>query len=139
MKKLEVRGKVFNIELINNYVSKKYSEEFWPLIEELGRLTSSEIEENATKAFYGKKGAELKKAIKEQTDIFNEIKRDTKVNSKEICAMREELIQELLESNEIEYDSKWWNRKTSADDMNDFLLTCMKPDYKLNSKTVKKK
>lgn len=134
IKRFEIRGKEFKIDLINNYCTKLYSEEFIPAITELGQIDiDKEIKDRGEK-LVGLKGKELREGFKTQGAEIKEIQRKAQDTAKKVCTIRAELLQELLESNNYEYDEKWWNRRTSVEDINDFVLTCMKPGYKITDK-----
>jgi hypothetical protein len=137
MKEIEIRGKKFKIDLINNYVTRLYGDEFVPMNIEL-HITTQGMEPEATEALIGKTGDALRAAMVEQADILKEKTERIKELKKNICEMRLEIIQELLESNDYEFDKRWWERRTSVEDLNDFVLTFLKPDYKIEKKGKKK-
>jgi hypothetical protein len=89
---------------------QELSGEIAGIIEELGKVTEPEqfasIQERADKA-----RAEI-----------NERKN-------EVLEARQEVIEELLESNGLKYDGDWWDKKTSPEDVNDFLLACLNKDF----------
>lgn len=121
--KLDVRGRSFKIDLVSNWVRRRYAEmveastrmqelsgEIAGIIEELGKVTEPDqfasIQERADKA-----RAEI-----------NERKN-------EVLEARQEVIEELLESNGLKYDGDWWDKKTGPEDVNDFLLACLNKDF----------
>ena len=62
-----------------------------------------------------------------------------KILTKEVTDLRLEILKELIVSNDIEFDSKWWDRRTSPDDINAFIMKCMDKDRKEDNKKSKKK
>ena len=117
--RVEVRGKSFDIDLVNNYVHEQYSKltemsyDLVSLADEVGNLQPGEI------------AAGVKR-----------IRADSNAKKRELCEVRDDIVRELLESNGYEFDGEWWKRKTSPDDMNEFMVECVKRDSK---GTVKKK
>jgi len=57
------------------------------------------------------------------------IKGKIKEKSQELAELRDEIIRELLESNNLDYKAEWWDRNTAPEDINDFLLTCLNKDF----------
>ena len=117
--RVEVRGNHFDIELVNNYVHEQYSKltelsyDLVSLADEVGNLQLGEI------------AAGVKR-----------IRAESNVKKAELCRVRDDIVRELLESNGYDFDVDWWKRKTSPDDMNDFMIACVRRDTK---GTVKKK
>lgn len=130
---INIRNKEFKITLVNNYVHQKYSgmvENVGKLdtiskeIDELNRqLIAKEIERKVWKTEFAKLNAKLK-----ETSI-------------EIIEVRREIVKEILESNNLEYDQHFWLHKTDPDDINDFMIKCLHKDLSntTNDKKVKKK
>ena len=136
-----VRKKEFNIELVSNYVHKLYSE----LTEASFELseTSNELQEVGIKHIQDIKGVKDKDEIKRMNEEFNSIvvqeNKRIKDLTKEIISKRWLIIKELIEVNGYEYDAEWWDRRTSVDDLNNFMLECMGNDKKDSKAYGKKK
>ena len=113
--RMQVRDKSFKIDLVNNYVHELYSE-MAGLSFDLSDV-SSDVEEVKTRA------------------EFKELRLGYKLIAKQIVELRDQIIKELLESNGYNYDSTWWKRKTSVNDLNEFVLACVKKD----ESTIEKK
>ena len=108
---IEVRGKTFGIDLVNNYVTEKYSEMSSLAFDAIKLKHKMEDEKDTlTKADIDEIGIQ---ADKIQKDVF---------------FLRWDILQELLESNDITYDENWWKKRTSVEDVNDFILDCIKKD-----------
>lgn len=124
--RLEIRGKEFKIDLVNNYCSRIYHEELFPMIVEHGALlTDAEKDASIAIAMSEDRTEEMRK----QAGILKEKKARAKELDDKVYMMRFELIQELLESNDYEYDKAWWERRTSPEDVNEFILCCLQPEY----------
>jgi len=52
---------------------------------------------------------------------------------------RLDVVKEILEGNDIEYDRKWWERKTDANDISRFITTCVFKDASTSKKKVQEK
>jgi hypothetical protein len=123
---ITVQGKDFIINLVNNYVMTMYTE----LTDESSRLgiLSDELTEMAMALenikIFTQERKDAEKALKEKQLELRK-SRDTIVN------LRDKIIEELCESNDIDYDEKWWSRKTGLEDLNDFMIACVKKDADL--------
>jgi len=133
MLKLTVREKVFNIELVNNYVHQLYADlqnKTQMIIEMGGDLDErrkdflEDAEENITDR---KKVRELKRTFRAEQ---KEIKAEMKSLSLDMADVREQMLEELCETNKYPYDAEWWLHQTSTDDVNDFVIDCLKKDVK---------
>lgn len=124
----EVRGKAFEIELVNNWVRERY-QDMLGLISELSAIPD-EVDELIKNA----EGADDKKEIKERIKGLGKKQR---VLTASISDIRKEIVQELLETNGYDYDERFWLRSCDVDDMNEFMLGCLKKDVK--GKASKKK
>ena len=122
---IEVRDKVFDITFVNNWSREKY-QEMLEYIDELSDLPGKfdDIEKSE------KDRKEKLKEMKELNTLQHELVR-------KITDLRFEIIVELLETNNYEYDDKWWKRRTDVEDLNNFMLTCMQKD--MSKKASKKK
>lgn len=123
---LTVRGKEFKIDFVSNYVHEKYTEMVY---------LSCELSDS-------KKYAEIVEIAKTDSDkskvMLRELEETRRKMSKEITDLRREIIFELLDSNGLTYDATWWQKRTSPDDLNDFVITCIRKDL-TDSKPSKKK
>lgn len=138
-----VRDKEFNIGLVSNYVHKLYSE----LVDNSFKLSG--CSKNAQdKAFARAEKLEAKPKLKEMKAMnveFNKdiekLNTDIKALTAEVTGGRLAIIKELLETNDYEYDSEWWDRRTCPEDLNDFMLKCLGKDQKETEekKNTKKK
>lgn len=134
---LTIRKQTWKIDLVNNCVHELYRE----------------MSEACTEIAYISKDLGDKKEIVESLKTTEAIRAWTEDNnqkcteateklqrlSRRVYALKYEIVQEVLESNEHVYDEKWWKRKTTPEDMNDFILFCIRKDHKGDSKTSKKK
>ena len=116
--KIDVRDQSFDITFVNNYCRERY-QDMLTLIDEVSGIP------------------EQYEVIKDSEDLDKaKLSKMKELNSKQheltksITEIRTEIIKELLETNEYEYDQKFWKRKTDVDDLNDFMLTCMQKDVK---------
>jgi predicted transcriptional regulator len=134
MIKLEVRGQVYKIDLVSNWVRKKYSE----MVEVSGEIQvlTSTIGDIVSRLKKIENAQELPELQKEAEHAKQEIQEKTK----EIAEIRDEIIREILESNGHDYVRDWWEKKTSPEDINDFIITCLNKDYEPGKdSSVKKK
>lgn len=128
---IEIRERKFDIELANNWCREKY-QDMLELIDDLSAIPD-DIEELS-------EGAD-DKTKDEQREIIKQIRSKSKEQRqlvKEISFIRSEIVRELLESNEIEYDGRFWSKKCDVDDLNDFMLVALGKDVK-DRKGSKKK
>src|SRR6056297_978211 len=109
---IEVRDKSFDITFVNNWSREKY-QELLEYIDELSDLPG--------------KFDDIDKSEKDRKEKLNTLQHEL---VRKITDLRFEIIVELLETNNYEYDDKWWKRKTDVEDLNNFMLTCMQKDLK---------
>jgi len=113
---IEVRGKIFKIDFVSNWVIVKY-EQMNSKLQKLQEL-------------YNK--LELIPPKEEIKNIVSEIKElGTGLLDEKL-----EIIEEILTGNDIEYDRKWWERKTDAKDIALFLNKCVFKDTIIGKKKV---
>lgn len=123
--KLDVRGKEFDITFVNNYVREQYqeilslSDEIGELPDKIDKLKDKDLLRNDLKK-------ELRELNRERTELI-----------KKIALIREDIIKEILETNGYDYDKSWWSHKTDANDINDFMLTCVMKDVSKNGSKKK--
>jgi hypothetical protein len=116
--KLTVRDKTFKIELVNNYVHELYSELVNLAVDLSDHMAdTTQIKDRAT---------------------YKEMKIQYRALAKESVKTRDDIVKELLESNGIEYDEKWWKRRVGVNDINDFMLTCIQKDQGESKPSTKK-
>lgn len=120
--KHEVRGKTFEINLVNNWCHEKYAE-LSSLAFDLADDTSI-LEARTITGLSGLKAT--RSAVQNKREIV-----------KQIVEIRQDILKELMTTNGYEYDPVWWERSTDPDDLNDFIIACMKKDA--SSANVKKK
>lgn len=132
---VQVRSKKFEIDLVSNWVLREY-----------GRLHELSIQLVQMQVDIAGKAqnladeiqtAELEEAQEKQAEIVK-LKDEFDAKQREIVNLRNNIVQELLVSNDIEYDEEWWDKRTGTEDINDFLLKCANKDVK-KSKASKKK
>lgn len=130
-----VRGKDFKINLINNWVSNEYqkmvkiSDDSIALQGKIGKLAKDSVKEGIAEV-------EAKKIY----DEILKLKEDFSSKCDDILILRMEILKEIIVSNDIEYDENWWIRRTSSEDINDFILSCLKDGYEPGEdSTIKKK
>lgn len=123
---LIVRGKTFRIDFVSNYVHEKYSE--------LTELSYDLVKQTDTREVQELMSTDMEKA----KELSNTLEENRKKYTKELILLRREIIREIIESNNIEYDEAWWTKKTSPDDINTFMLDCIRKDLS-GKKEVKKK
>lgn len=119
---LTLRGKEFEIEFVSNYVHELYSKMRDLSFRQAGIV--GEIQDSAKS-----------KDIEDVQRLTGEVAR----NNAEILRLRQEILKELIESNDLEYDESWWLRRTGPEDVNDFIVTCLNKDVSLDGSRVKKK
>jgi hypothetical protein len=124
----EIRGQTFKIDFVSNYVIEQYQEveslafQLTDLITEVEKL-GEKFSDNPDEKEVWK---EAQKIQRRRADI-----------EAQIIPIRREIIKEIIETNGMEYDEKFWTRKTSPNDINEFILSCVRKD--LNDKGSKKK
>ena len=125
-----VRNKTFKIDFVSNYVHEKYTE----LVALVFELSDNTKIDEAYEL--------LKSKVKDDNEKAKSILKDVDIKRKkyvkDITEIRREIIKELIESNGIDYDFTWWSKRTSPDDINSFMLSCIKQDLQ-DSKPTKKK
>jgi len=121
--KIQVRGQSFKIDLVSNWVRKQYTEmvELSAQLQELSFTISGIVGEL--------KDVTEKSQLDEIQVRAEAIKGKIKEKSQELAELRDEIIRELLESNNLDYKAEWWDRNTAPEDINDFLLTCLNKDF----------
>lgn len=139
---LKVQDRTFKIQFVSNWVHQEWSKlqntitDFIKKGDELQKLIdkSREISEKLLEEKPDVKNTE--KFLNSNTEFVNISKKiEAKqkellsIDPKEFFAKRMELIQEICESNDIEFDKKWWQRKTEPNDLNEFIRVCVKKDY----------
>lgn len=135
---VKVRGKEFRIELVSNYCHRVYDE----IVMAVASLTSLNVELHRKRIEYlemleAKK--DKKELIEKYANDFNKAAEKVEQLKTEILAKRKDIIKELLESNDIEFDFEWWDKRTSQDDWNSFVLSCLDPDRENNPPEKKSK
>lgn len=134
---VQVRSKKFEIDLVSNWVLREYAKlhELSIQLVHLQVEIAGKAQETADaiqQVDDVEKAQEMQQSIIDMKDKFDEKQR-------EIVMLRNDIVRELLESNDIEYDGEWWDRRTGTEDINDFLLTCVNKDVKSDGKRSKKK
>ena len=124
--KLTIRDKSFEINFVNNWCRERY-QDMIDKVEELGDLPD-QLDEISRRDDIGDR-AKLR--------LLKDLKREKRGLSREIVDIRGEILKELLETNGYEYDQKWWSRKTDADDLNEFILSCLQKDLKADGSKKK--
>ena len=116
---ITVRNKTFKISFVSNWVVAKYTQ----LNEKLQELQD----------LYSR--LELLPPKEEITLIVKEIKEigDNLLNEKL------EIIEEVLTSNDIDFDRSWWEKRTDGADIALFLNQCAFKDVAIGKKKVKGK
>lgn len=126
--KIKIQDKEFKIELVNNYVHQLYEEIKELSIELIGK--SDFLQAQLTE--YSKNpDREKKKSLDLDLDEFNKFKNEKR---KEIAKLRMEIIEEVLTTNNYNFEEKWWLRRTEPDDLNNFMLACIQKDAKTEGK-----
>lgn len=126
-----VRDNIFEIDLVNNWVREKY-DDMLGLVSDLtgiGDEVDLLIKEAEGKTLIEQKEIGLK--IKEKSKELRTVK-------KEIGTLRNDIIRELIESNELKYDLNFWDRKCDVDDINNFMLTALRKDVAQGGTSKKK-
>lgn len=123
---LTVRGKEFKIDFVSNYVQELFQK---MVLASFDLVDNEKIDDAVTlsKTDQGKAKAMLR-----------EIEKSRKLSAKELLELRTEMIKEIVESNGYEFDAHWWSRRTSPEDVNDFLLACVRKDIPETNKSKKK-
>ena len=121
-----VRDKSFKVDFVSNYVHERY--------QELVGLTYSLVD-NASLDEILEIGKTDKVKAKE---LIKEVEKKRKSIAGDIIEIRRDIIKELVESNGISYDANWWLKRTAPDDINEFMLSCVRQDME-KSKPSKKK
>jgi len=120
--KIDVRGKSFSIDLVNNWVHTKYTDM---------SDTIADLQEKAD---------EVQELIGPTYRKQNrEIRKDVSKLKRQVVEVRQEIVRELLESNGYEYDPRFWDREVNADDINGFVLAAITKDMEYLPKPKGKK
>lgn len=135
---LEVRRKEFEINFVNNYVHEKYTEmlELVDILSAQPDIIEDLAVEGQKKKDEAEDSGDKKEIEKHYKAEIQKLSQEVYRVRKDILKIRTEIVQEILESNDIEYDSNFWNKKVSRDDINDFFLECVRKDF---DSSVKKK
>ena len=138
---IEVQNKSFEIGFVNNYVHELYTK----MVNKISDIATQPNEiseliiEQKEKVKDIVNSIQIIKINKEYHKKMRDIELKAREMAKETVAYRQEIIKEVLETNNYVYDEQWWLRKTSTEDCNDFMQTCIKKDYKPSGSSVKKK
>lgn len=122
---LTVRGKEFKIDFVSNYVQELFQK---MVLASFDLVDNEKIDEAVALS----KTDQVKAKA-----MLRSIEKERKLSAKDLVELRTEMIKEIVESNGYEYDAHWWSRRTSPEDVNDFLLGCVKKDIP-DSKKQKK-
>jgi len=125
--KFDIRGKQFEITFVNNYVREQYQR----MVDLADELSDLPHEVDAISEEGGDKRAQI--------DKLKQVKRKQRELVHEISTIRQDLLREILETNNYEYDAQWWRRKTDANDVNNFVLDCVQKDVNAEAAKSKKK
>jgi hypothetical protein len=127
-KTIGVRNKEFRISLVNNYFSVKYYE----MEKELRQLEQDTLQVQLIQqeVISGKKDP-----IQAAEEVNLIAERVEKINVSKYFEEEMELVQEVLESNDLKFDRKWWERRTDSADIKQFLRDV----YMIDRIEVKKK
>ena len=126
---LKIKDKIFNISFVSNYVVYEWTK-IHQIISDVSKETinlqklMNDIKDN-------------KGSIEENEKKLRDI--EEKIRSKgtdSFFEKRMNLVKEICESNEIEFNRRWWERKTEPSDVIFFLNECFNKD--LLKKTLKK-
>lgn len=152
MLELKVRNQTYRIDLVSMYVLEKYDE----MQADAVKLTEAQIKQNILNSELSGYVSDLKQIVKIPDETaLEELKKKIEIVksqvekcaksiteiSRELFEKRKEIVKEILESNDYEYDDAFWHRRTSPEDMNEFLLCCVNKDREPDTKksSVKKK
>ena len=113
---IEVRGQEFKIDFVNNFCREQYQQ----MLEAAEELT--EIPERIAAV----DGVDVAAAKAE----FRKLRAEQKELVQRIGALREEILRELVETNGYDYDRNWWLHKTDTNDINRFVVECIRKDLK---------
>jgi hypothetical protein len=132
---LELRGELFDIKFVSNYVHNLWTELTKKASE--GQLLTLEIVELQDEIKSKKKpsGERIREIIKEIKNCNAKMHKINEDSSKIVF----DILKNVLESNDLEYNEKWWKHRTSVEDVNDFILFALKKDYDAKRSNVKKK
>lgn len=108
---IDIRGRVFKIEFVNNYCHEKYSE----MVKLAFDLSDRENEIKAAGELQ-----DARTAIDRMKEILTA--------PKKLVELRNEILLELLETNGYEYDKNFWERKTSPNDINELVAEAIEKD-----------
>jgi hypothetical protein len=130
---IEIRDKSWDIKFFNNWCIREYNQ-INEVIKRIQKVSQFEMPKIQEKLKAGKINNEQAEEI--MIGFENEIK---EAASDEFFDKRMDLIQEILESNEYEFDRKWWMRKADASDIMTFITSAYLKDMdKVKKKQVLK-
>jgi len=139
---LKVREKEFKIGLVNNYIHQLYSDmqsmttDIQEAAEEMEELRKDFVEDS-------QELLKDRKALRELKKKYLQDRKDARLELKELSVklvgLRDEMLKELCVSNGYEFDQKWWTHKTSVDDINNFIIDCIRKDLKDTANKKKEK
>jgi hypothetical protein len=121
-----IRGKSFEIDFVSNYVHEKYSELTELIYELIKGMDTTEIQDT------------FKTDQKKAKELTSQLEEKRKKYTKQITELRREIVFELIDSNGIVYDESWWQKRTSPDDINQFMLDCVHKDLGKMKESKKK-
>ncbi|MDA3939823.1 MAG: hypothetical protein PF693_11000 [Spirochaetia bacterium] len=121
-----VREQKFKITFVNNYCRERY-QDLLDSVDDLADLPGEIDDISNDKSLLDK----------EKIAKYKDIKKSKRELVKATVEIRKDILVEILETNNYKYDSTWWLRKTSADDINTFVLDCLQKDLKGNSSKKK--
>lgn len=120
--KIEVRSKIFDINFVNNYCREQYTK-LVDLVDAIADIPDEVSNLNDDE----KKFKKIKDLNRKQKEL-----------TKEIVDRRKEILIELLETNDYEYDAVFWMRRTDVNDINRFIIQAMEMDL-IGRRATKKK
>ena len=123
---VKVRDKTFTISFVNNWSVRQYG----VLTDLLYELTDT-VDEFEHKINSAPSSKDVRMLLREGREKQRNLKN-------KIADLRDSIVKEILETNNYEYDVKWWMHKATLDDMNDFMLNCIRGEVP-NVKPSKKK
>ena len=115
---IKVRNKTFDIGFISNYMIREHSK----IIEDSNR---------AAKLYADFKKAENENNLKRMEELSGAL---LDFDKNDYFNRRTALIKEILTENGIEFDAKWWDRKTGPDDIMIFLNEAVNKDVNKSKK-----
>lgn len=123
---LTVRGKEFKIDFVSNEIHELYGEIRRIAFETSARIKSEEVlkvnETDPVKA----------------GDMIREFEILRMKNVSELIQLRYKAIKEIITSNGLDFDESWWKKKTTPEDLTDFLFDCVMKDISNDNQSKKK-